>query len=172
MKEPLILFDKIKVTKKCLLFWCIAPLLIGIPIPSLAIFYLEIFVAHNDLNTSVVNTLHSQFNEYFFGTVMITMLGLIPFVTLSVICFIAAHRLSSARLACLGIGGLLGILALMIPSHIGVSYPLYSGGHMSSTASIAFVFIPFFCFIPLGIGLLIGWLVSLLPCLRKKCDGE
>jgi hypothetical protein len=148
------------------LFWCIAPLIIGLPIPSLAIFYLEVFVAHNSSAEAVGSILHRQFAEgdnLFF----IALLGLIPFAALSVICFIAAHKSSPTRLACLGVCGLLGILAFMIPAHISVWWPLYAGGHMSSTAVIAFVFIPFFCLVPLVISLLIGWGISLLPGFRN-----
>jgi hypothetical protein len=70
------------------------------------------------------------------------------------------------RLACVTLGGLLGILAFMIPAHVSVWYPLYGGGHMASTAVIAFVFIPFYCIATLALGLLAGWAVSLIPFLR------
>ena len=99
-------------------------------------------------------------------TVFIAAFGLIPFVALSIVCAVAAGRLAPSRLACLGIGGLVGILALMIPGHVAVWYPLYGPGHMSSTAVIAFLLIPFYCLGSLAIGLIVGWLVSLLPPFR------
>lgn len=86
--------------------------------------------------------------------------GLIPFVAFSIACFLAAHRLSSPRFTCVAVGGLLGILLLMIPGHVAVWYPIYGPGHASSTAVIAFLFIPFYCLVTLGVGLLVGWLVS------------
>ena len=60
------------------------------------------------------------------------------------------------------VGGLVGILVLMVFGHVAVWYPLYGGGHMSSTAVIAFFFIPFYCIAAMGIGLLIGWVISRL----------
>jgi len=60
------------------------------------------------------------------------------------------------------VGGLIGASNFMIAAHSAVWYPLYGGGHMSSTAVIAFVFIPFFCLGPLAVGLLAGWAVSLI----------
>lgn len=62
----------------------------------------------------------------------------------------------------------MGILLLMILGHVAVWYPLYGGGHMSSTAVIAFFFIPFYCIAAMAIGLLIGWAVSLLPFFKNE----
>jgi hypothetical protein len=101
---------------------------------------------------------------------LLALFGLVPFVALSVVCRVAARRLSSVRLACLGTGGLLGILGLMVPAHVAVWYPRYGPGRMSSTAVIAFVFIPFYCLVTLFIGLLVGWGVSLLPYFRHADD--
>ena len=56
----------------------------------------------------------------------------------------------------------MGILVLMVFGHVAVWYPLYSEDHMSSTAVIAFFFIPFYCLGTMAIGLLIGWVISLL----------
>jgi len=39
---------------------------------------------------------------------------------------------------------------------------------MSSTASIAFFFIPFYCIVSMGIGLFAGWLISLLPFFKNE----
>ena len=47
--------------------------------------------------------------------------------------------------------------------HAAVWWPLYFGGHMSSTAVVAFLFIPFYALGFLVIGLVIGYLISLLP---------
>jgi hypothetical protein len=161
MKEPFVLFKNMKSGTGHVLFWCIAPLIIGFPVPSLAIFYLEVFVAHTSSAAAMADILHRQFaeGENLFS---LAIFNLIPFGALSLFCFVVAHLFSPARLACLGTCGLLGILAFMIPCHLSVWYPLYSGGHMSSTAVVAFFFIPFYCFVPLGIGLAIGWCISLL----------
>jgi len=56
-----------------------------------------------------------------------------------------------------GICGLAGILALMIPAHVSVWSPLYTEERMSSTAVIAFFFIPFYCIVTMGIGVSIAF---------------
>lgn len=142
--------------------WCYAILAIGLFTPSVVIFCLEVFVgginpfsALNDVLSRQFATGHNLF--------LIALLGLIPFVLLSCVAFTASHGTPASRVACISIGGLLGILRFMVPAHISVWYPLYGGRHMSSTAVIAFFFIPFYCLGSLTIGLIGGWLISLLP---------
>jgi hypothetical protein len=144
------------------LIWVVTPLAIGLLVPSLVIFCLEVFVGRVSASAAATDVLQRQFSEGD-NLFLLAAFGLIPFAALSVICAVAAARLTAPRLACLGIGGLVGILGLMIPGHIAVWYPLYGPGYMSSTAVIAFLLIPFYCLGSLAIGLLIGWLVSLLP---------
>ena len=147
-------------------FWSLLPLIIGLLVPSVIILCLEVFVGHINLLTAITDILLRQFAKGH-NLFLLALFGLIPFALLSVACRIASRRLSPFRLSCLGVGGLLGILFHMVPAHISVWYPLYGGGHMSSTAVIAFVFIPFECLVPLIIGLLAGWGVSLLPFIRR-----
>lgn len=152
----------VKPTTRQRALWTFAPIAIGLLTPSLIIFCLEVFVAHTPPLTATGHILHRQFAAGH-NLFLLAVFGLIPFATLSTICAIAAKKLSPQRLACLGIGGLIGILGLMIPAHVAVWYPLYGPGHMSSTAVIAFVFIPIYCLGTMAVGLAIGWLVSLLP---------
>ena len=154
-----------KTSSKQNLAWIFAPLVVGLVVPSAIIFCLEVFVGHISPVIATIDILQRQFKEG--DNLFLTALfGLIPFGALSVACVVASRRLSPVRLSCFGAGGLLGILCLMIPAHVGVWYPLYGGGHMSSTAMIAFFFIPFYCIVTLCIGLFVGWLVSLLPVFR------
>lgn len=64
----------------------------------------------------------------------------------------------------------MGILVLMVLGHVAVWYPLYGGGHMSSTADIAFFFIPFYCIAVMAVGLLVGWVISRLPFFRNEIE--
>ncbi|MBI1285557.1 MAG: hypothetical protein GC183_14690 [Thiobacillus sp.] len=157
--------DSMNVKARQRLIWTATPLAIGLLVPSLVIFCLEVFVGGVSPSAAAADILDRQFSEGD-NLFLIAAFGLIPFVALSVVCAVAAGRLPPFRLACLGIGGLVGILALMIPGHVAVWYPLYGPGHMSSTALIAFLLIPFYCLGSLAIGLLVGWLLSLLPPFR------
>jgi hypothetical protein len=58
----------------------------------------------------------------------------------------------------------------MVPAHVSVWYPLYGPGHVSSTAVIAFIFIPFYCLASLCVGLVVGWLISHLPRFRPHAE--
>jgi hypothetical protein len=148
------------------LHWSLASIALGLILPSLIIFCLEIFVGRIPPLTSITDILRRQFAEGH-NLFLIAAFGFIPFAALSAACFIAARWLSPSRLACVALGGLLGILLLMVPAHAAVWYPLYGPGHMSSTAVIAFIFIPFYCLVSLGVGLLLGWLISRLPHFRQ-----
>jgi hypothetical protein len=147
------------------LFWVALPLVVGLVTPSAIIFCLEVFVGRISIAAAFVDVAERQFAEGH-NLFLLAVFGLVPFVVLSIFSFIAARFLWVTRLACITLGGLVGILAFMIPAHVSVWYPLYGGGHMASTAVIAFLFIPFYCIATLAVGLLIGWAVSFIPVLR------
>jgi hypothetical protein len=148
-----------------------APLVVGLLAPSAIIFCLEVFVGHIGPFAALIDILQRQFGGGH-NLFLLALFGLIPFAVLSAVCLVASRYLSPVRLSCLGGGGLLGILCFMVPTHVAVWYPLYGGGHMSSTAVIAFLFIPFYCLVPLFIGLLTGWAVSLLPFARHAHNDQ
>ncbi len=147
--------------------WVFGPLLLGLIVPSLIIFCLEVFVGHIRPLVSLTGIARRQFSEGD-NLFLLALFGLIPFVVLSMICTRLSRSMPRPRLACLCIGGLIGILALMIPGHISVWYSLYVHRHASSTSVIAFFFIPFYCIVTLAIGLFVGWGVSLFPIFRRE----
>lgn len=154
-----------KLKTKQAFYWSLTFLAVGLITPSLVIFCLEVFVGHIDPLASLTDILRRQFAEGD-NLFWIALFGLIPFVVLSMVCFGVARRLEASRLACVAVGGLLGIISLMVWGHVVVWYPVYGGGHMSSTAAIAFIYIPFYCLGTLVIGLLVGWGLSFLPFFR------
>jgi hypothetical protein len=141
------------------------PLFVGLVTPSAVILSLEVFVGRISIAAALLDVAERQFAEGH-NLFLLAIFGLVPFVILSIFSFIAARLFSATRLACVTLGGLLGILAFMIPAHVSVWYPLYGGGHMASTAVIAFLFIPFYCVVTLILGMVLGWAVSLLPSVR------
>jgi len=149
------------------LIWLAIPVITGLIVPSLVIFYLEVVVGGISPSAAAADIWARQFSEGD-NLFLLTLFGLIPFIALAAACTLAAGRLTSARLACFGIGGLAGILVLMVPSHYTVWYPLYGSGQTSSTAVVSFIAIPFYCLITMAFGLFVGWLVSLLPVFRPS----
>jgi hypothetical protein len=147
------------------LFWVALPLVVGLLTPSAVILCLEMFVGRISVAAAFVDVAERQFakGENLF---LLALIGLVPFVLLSIFSFVAAWFLSQRRLACVSLGGLIGILGLMIPLHVSVWYPLYGGGNVSYTSAIEFLFIPFYCIVTLILGMVLGWAVSLLPSIR------
>lgn len=145
------------------------PLIIGLLTPAGVVLGLNIFVSGQPLVSAITDPCKGPFagdmccwHPFFLG------FTLIPFIALSILSWLASKQITHARVILIELFGLLGILAVTIPAHISVWYPLYGGGHMSSTAVIAFVFIPFVAIGGMALGIFVGWLVSLLPLLRKS----
>jgi hypothetical protein len=141
-------------------FWLFLPLLLGFITPSLVILALEVFVGRRGFGDAVSDVLTKQFAEGH-SLFLLAAYSLIPFVLLSLILILPyrseRHR---PRVPWLSLGGTIGALALMIPMHVGVSLPLYTGGRVSSTSAIAYVFIPFLCIVSMLVGLLVAVLAT------------
>jgi hypothetical protein len=56
----------------------------------------------------------------------------------------------------------------MVRAHVSIWYPFYPSQHIASTEVIAFLFIPFDRIPGLAAGLLLGWIVSLIPGIRAR----
>lgn len=146
--------DRLQPVSGSAIFWLLAPLAVGLVTPSLVILYLEVSVGHVSLLAAASDILYQQLAEGH-NLLLLALIGLIPFAVLSVTCFAAARRLSPPRLACLGVGGLLGVLGLMVPGHVAI------WSSKPSTAVLGFIWIPLFCLVTLAIGLFAGWGLSL-----------
>ena len=97
------------------------------------------------------------------GVLMFMLLAMIPFIAFIVLMDGISAKIKGSRLECIFWGGFLPVWGFTAYGHWSVWYPIYAHTHMSSTAVIAFLFIPFYALVPLVIGLLIGWGVSFLP---------
>ena len=136
--------------------WLLLPLVVGLVTPSLIILVLDVFVARTAVGKAVASIFARQFAEGD-NLFLIAALGLIPFVLLFVILLIGYRGAKDRdRLPTLSVAGTIGALALMIPAHVAIWFPLYNGEHLSSTAVIGFIFIPFVCCVSMIIGLAIG----------------
>ena len=136
------------------------PVVVGLLTPSAIRFGVHLVVGRAPLSDALADIILGQFvTDNLF---LLALIGLAPFATLSVFLgwYVKRHSAVSSYFLCFG--GLFGILALMIPGHISVWYPLYAGERMSSTAVVAFVLIPIYCMATMAMGLLLGWLASLM----------
>lgn len=142
-------------------WWCLSIILaVGLVTPSLVIFFLEITVGKIAPSASLRDIAYRQFAEGQ-NLFLLAVIGLIPFGALLILLRCLSSKLTRLRFCFFSLCGLVGILALMIPAHVSVWRPLYTDEHASSTAVIAFLFIPFYCTVTMGIGLAIAALISI-----------
>jgi hypothetical protein len=149
------------------LFWAILPLIVGLIVPSLIAIAGETILGRIHVRAAVMDVMSRQFAEGE-NLFLLSLIGLIPFALLSMFTFLVGRRLPPQRLASVSLGGLTGILVYMIPAHLRIWYPLDAGQHVASTDAIAFLFIPFYCIPMLIAGLLVGWILSLIPGIRAR----
>ena len=111
---------------------------------------------------SIQDIIHRQFarGDNLF---LLALFGSIPFLIHIAVLFSSSFSMDSRRLDYLLWGGLTGTLIVMFWGHISIWGPLYSQGHMSSTAVIGFLFIPFLCIPTMLIGTGVGWFLSKRP---------
>lgn len=146
------------------------PIFIGLITPPCVLFSVQVFVGDVAPFVAMTEIIGKQFASGH-NLFLLAVIGLIPFCVLSLILFILYHHYknpnSNLKITyTLCISGLIGILALMIPSHVSVWYPLYGPGKISSTAVIAFLFIPFYCLVSMAIGLVLGILIT--KCYKRN----
>lgn len=142
------------------------PLICGICLPSMTIFFLQVFVAGISPIQSIMDLIHRQFavGHFLFFIMFFT---LIPFVALIIMVYLISILISGRRLMYIFWSGFIPILILNLWMHFAVWYPLYAPGmHASSTSVLAFLFVPIYCLLILPFGLLIGWIIS-LASIRK-----
>jgi hypothetical protein len=132
------------------------PLAVGVLTPYAVVFALEIF-GHNRIGSSPMSPTSNPV-----GDLWLVAFTLIPFVALIVATTAVSTKLSPWRLECVFWGGLIAVVAFTAYGHVSVWWPLYFGGHMSSTAVVAFLFIPFYALVPLAAGMAIGYVISLV----------
>lgn len=153
--------------RQSVLLTLLVPTVVAFITPALIIFFLQVVIGGISPLDAIKDIAVRQFAPGH-NLFVIALFGFIPFAILIGILFRVSRTLTARRVYCLLVGGILGILALMIYGHVSIWYPLYGGGHMSSTAVIGFIFIPFFCIPTMLAGLALGWGISLFPWFRKE----
>ena len=149
--------------------WYWTGLFLGVSLltPSLIIFCLAVSVGRISPGQALVDVCSRQFAARY-NWYLITLFGAGPFVLLAGVRWAAAPSLAPKRLACVCVGGLLGILGFMVPAHVSVWYSQYAGDRLGATDVAALLLVPFYCGVTLLVGLLVGWAVSWLPYFRRN----
>jgi len=91
---------------------------------------------------------------------ILTAICFVPII-LTVAVFSFGYGIKGLRLECLFWGGFIAMWLMAAYIHFDVIKPIYFGGHMSSTASLAYVFaMPPLMFVAMLVGLVIGGFIS------------
>jgi hypothetical protein len=143
------------------------PLAAGILIPSLVIFFLQVFVAGISPIQSISDILHKQFASGH-NLFLLMVWSFIPFGALIILAYVLNMKLNSLRLAGIFWGAFIAVTGYTLYGHISVWYPLYAHKGSSSTDVLSFLLIPFICLVLMAFGAMIGWGISYLPVLRKE----
>src|SRR4051794_12295014 len=103
--------------------WLLLSLVIGFATPSVVIFLLQVGPGGRSASIAAQDILSRQFAA---GHNLFSLAGftLIPFVVLDLMLMRLPSTFSSGRIGCVAVGGLLGILALLVPAHWVVWSPL------------------------------------------------
>jgi len=105
---------------------------------------------------SLAGGFHDAF-KYFsvFGYLFFTAFRLVPYVCLWKILIFLSKTNFRDYIPFVFAGGLIGIVVIIIRGLWDVQRPLYTGGHVSSTTAVAFLFIPIYAIPAGGIGALL-----------------
>ena len=153
-----------KQTRYSRLFWGI--ILLGLVVPLVVKLFVRIMFTNDDLTDILIS-----FITFENGMAVVALMNVIPYIVLA--------KFAKSRLLNLTtqnkyyyvaeiIGAGVPHVFFNLHSHIVVWRSIYSGLRISSTASVAFAFIPIYGFIIMFIGGAIGSLVGRLVSVIKK----
>src|SRR5262249_22501250 len=94
--------------------------------------------------------------------IYITAFALIPFVALMIATKVISAKLTGSRLECVFWGGLLSIWGFTAYKHLMVWWLPYFGSRKFPIEVVAFLFIPIYALGALAVGLLVGYVISLV----------
>ena len=138
------------------------PILLGLISPPLIKFLVQYIVGKLSVARAIKQT-------EILSWLVFSPVTLLPFAVLTITLILSTKVYSLRATYVLCFGGLTGIFWGMVPQHVKIWSLFYKPHvHVSSTTAIAFLFIPFYCFVPLGIGLAISWIITRLPFFRDK----
>lgn len=94
---------------------------------------------------------------------LVGVVSALPFVVLLAVCALASRTASAARVACIGVGGLLGTLVVMVPGNLLEWLSMAPEVPAATPGMLGELFLPLMTLVSLGVGLTVGWIVSLSP---------
>jgi uncharacterized membrane protein YeaQ/YmgE (transglycosylase-associated protein family) len=101
---------------------------------------------------------------------LLDLFSLVPFIALAVISHYNAGRVPGVALWSVTIGGVIGILALLIPAYWVAWDTIYNNviGDEKTTGALVFFFTPLYCLATMLGGMLLGWIAARI--MRRGVD--
>jgi hypothetical protein len=145
----------------------VVPVVVGILAPPFISLLVATMVGGNPLGDSLLDVLLEQLKGRAF---IQTIFSLLPFAVLAGICHHNAGRIPTVTLWSVMTGGVLGILALMIPAYWFAWETLYNKipGDEKTAGAMVFFFTPLYCLATMFGGMLLGWIFARI--LRRGVD--
>jgi hypothetical protein len=134
----------------------VLPIMFGLITPTLVWVAVNVTVAGTPPADALMDTLL----EHLKGRgLLLDIFSLVPFVALAIISHYNAGRVPGITLWSVTIGGIVGILALLIPAYWVAWDTIYNTvvGDEKTTGALVFFFTPLYCLATMLGGMLLGW---------------
>lgn len=145
----------------------VLPIVFGLITPTLVWTAVDVVVGGSPPADAIMDTLL----EHLKGRgLMLDLFSLVPYIALAVISHYNAGRVPGITLWSVTIGGIVGILALMVPAYWVAWDTIYNTivGDEKTTGALVFFFTPLYCLATMLGGMLLGWVAARI--MRRGVD--
>jgi hypothetical protein len=145
----------------------VLPVVFGAITPTLVWLAVNIMVGGSSPADAMFDTLL----EHLKGRgLMLDLFSMLPFIVLAMISHYNAGRVPGVTLWSVTIGGVIGILALLIPAYWVAWETIYNDviGDEKTTGALVFFFTPLYCLATMLGGMLLGWVAARI--MRRGVD--
>lgn len=145
----------------------VVPLVVGAVTPTLVWLAVNIIVGGNAPGDAMMDTLLEHIKG---RALLLDLFSLLPFAVLAVITHYNAGRVPALTHWSVTIGGVIGILALLIPAYWVAWETVYNDvvGDEKATGAMVFFFTPLYCLATMFGGMLLGWIAARI--MRRGVD--
>lgn len=145
----------------------VLPVVFGVITPTMVWLGVNVVVGGNAPADAMLDTLLEHLKG---RALLLDLFSLVPFIALAVISHYNAGRVPGVALWSVTIGGVIGILALLIPAYWVAWDTIYNNviGDEKTTGALVFFFTPLYCLATMLGGMLLGWIAARI--MRRGVD--
>ena len=145
----------------------VMPLIAGGIVPTVVWYAAQRYVGHISFGDALMDILLEHLRG---RALMLDLFSMLPFAVLATTAYKNARRMSLLTLSAVTLGGLIGIVALMMPLYYMGWETFYNEfrGDEKTTGAMIFFFTPLYCIATMLAGMLIGWITA--RYIRKGVD--